>query len=210
VVQVESTGQVRGDASIDLQGAATRAQAQLILTNIDLKQIDQRLHSTHINGSAKVQTAANQTILTQAQLSDGKARLNTELSYDLNKVLLSLSKFELQAEDSRLEAKGEIGFSGNQVFHFKGNLSNFDPARWMATPGGRLQADFSTDGQLQPRLQLQVKLPALQGQYAGQPVQGNVDLQWRQDQQLMLRQMDLRWGKNVLKGQGAWGLWATC
>jgi hypothetical protein len=124
VVQVESTGQVRGDASLDLQGAATRAQAQLSLTNIDLKQIDQRLHSTHINGSAKVQTAANQTILTQAQLSDGKARLNTELSYDLNKVLLSLSKFELQAEDSRLEAKGEIGFSGNQVFHFKGNLSN--------------------------------------------------------------------------------------
>lgn len=205
VVQVESTGQVRGDVSLDLQGAATRAQAQLSLTNIDLKQIDQRLHSTRINGSAKVQTAANQTILTQAQLSDGKARLNTELSYDLNKVVLSLSKFELQAEDSRLEAKGEIGFSGNQVFHFKGNLSNFDPARWMATPGGRLQADFSTDGQLQPRLQLQAKLPALQGQYAGQPVQGNVDLLWRQDQQLTLRQMDLRWGKNVLKGQGAWG-----
>ncbi|MBR7793482.1 translocation/assembly module TamB domain-containing protein [Undibacterium sp. FT147W] len=205
VVQVESTGQLRGDVSLDLQGAATRAQAQLSLTNIDLKQIDQRLHSTRINGSAKVQTAANQTILTQAQLIDGKARLNTELSYDLNKVVLSLSKFELQAEDSRLEAKGEISFSGNQVFHFKGNLSNFDPARWMATPGGRLQADFSTDGQLQPRLQLQAKLPALQGQYAGQPVQGNVDLLWRQDQQLTLRKMDLRWGKNVLKGQGAWG-----
>ncbi|MBK1890498.1 translocation/assembly module TamB domain-containing protein [Undibacterium sp. 14-3-2] len=205
VVQVESKGQIRGDASLDLQGTATRAHAQLSLTNIDLNQIDQRLHTTHINGSAQVQTAANQTILTQAQLNDGKARLNAELTYDLNKVLLSLSKFELQAEDSRLDAKGEIAFSGNQVFHFKGNLSNFDPARWMTTPAGRLQAEFSTDGQLQPRLQLQAKLPALHGQYAGQAVQGNVDLQWRQDQQLMLRQLDLRWGKNVLKGQGAWG-----
>lgn len=205
MVQAGSQGQIRGDASLELQAGATRAQAQLSLTNIDLKQIDQRLHSTNINGSAKVQTAPDQTILTQAQLTDAKARLNTELSYDLNKLVLSLSKFELQAEESRLEAKGEIAFSGNQVFHVKGHLSNFDPARWVAAPAGRLQAEFSSYGQLQPRVQLQFRMPALQGQYAGEPVQGNVDLQWRQDQQLMLRQMDLRWGKNTLKGQGAWG-----
>ena len=100
---------------------------------------------------------------------------------------------------------GDISFTGSQAFHFKASIKDFDPARWTSTEPGRLQAELSAQGQLHPRLNLEVHLPQLQGQYAGQALQASADIRWLQDQQLQVNQLTLNWADNNLTAQGNWG-----
>ncbi|MFZ6658303.1 translocation/assembly module TamB domain-containing protein [Undibacterium sp. TJN19] len=205
----KTAGKALGNAHVSWKAQQLAADVQLAVSNIDLKQIDQRLHASNIKGQLSAQTSAqtakDHVINLQAQLQDARASLKADASYHTEKLLLNLSKFDLQAEDSHLQGTGEISFEGKQAFKLKASLKNFDPARWVATQPGRLQADFSADGQIQPRLNVQLNLPQLQGQYAGQTVQCSLDMRWLQDQQLQVKQLDLHWGKNALNAQGNWG-----
>ncbi|MBC3911357.1 translocation/assembly module TamB domain-containing protein [Undibacterium umbellatum] len=204
-VQLAGKGKLHGEADINWQAADLQADLKLNLVNIDLNQIDQRLHASNIQGKFFAQTAKDKSIKLQAKLQDARASLNAEASYQHEKLLLKLDKIDLQAEDAHLQGTGDISFAGKQVFNLKASLKDFDPARWVATPAGRLQADFSAHGQLLPRLDVQANLQQLQGQYAGQAVQAGMDMRWLQDQQLQVKQLDLRFGKNTLTGQGNWG-----
>ncbi|MFZ6759141.1 translocation/assembly module TamB domain-containing protein [Undibacterium sp. Ji50W] len=204
-VQLNGNGKLQGDARLSWANAELAADVQLILSNVDLAQIDQRLHASQIKGKLFAQTGKDKIIQLQAQLTDAKASLKADATYHGVTQLLSLDKFDLQAEDAHLQGAGDIAFSGKQAFKLKARLTNFDPARWLATPAGNLQAAFSLQGEISPRLNLQVSMPQLQGQYAGQTVQSSLELQWLQDQQVRVKQMDLRWGKNTLTGQGNWG-----
>ena len=204
-VQLAGKGKLQGEADVNWQAAQLQADLKLNLSNIDLNQIDQRLHVSNIKGQFSAQTAKDKSVKLQAKLQDARASLNAEASYHNEKLLLNLDKFDLQAEDAHLQGTGDISFAGKQVFNVKASLKDFDPARWVATPAGRLQADFSARGQLSPRLDIQVNLQQLQGQYAGQAVQAGMDMRWLQDQQLQVKQLDLRFGKNTLTGQGNWG-----
>ncbi|MFZ6870451.1 translocation/assembly module TamB domain-containing protein [Undibacterium sp. Di27W] len=204
-VQLAGKGKLQGDADINWQAAQVQADLKLALANIDLHQIDQRLHASNIQGKFFAQTARDSSINLQAQLQDTRASLKAEASYHHEKLLLDLHKFDLQAEDAHLQGAGDISFAGKQAFKLKASLKDFDPARWVATPAGRIQAEFSAHGQLSPRLDVQVNLQQLQGQYAGQPVQAGMDMRWLQDQQIQVKQLDMRLGKNTLTGQGNWG-----
>ncbi|MFZ6712907.1 translocation/assembly module TamB domain-containing protein [Undibacterium sp. TC9W] len=204
-VQLAGKGKLQGQADVNWQAAQLQADLKLNLANIDLNQIDQRLHASNIKGQFSAQTAKDKSINLQAQLQDARASLKAEASYHPEKLLLDLNKFDLQAENAHLQGAGDISFAGKQVFNIKASLKDFDPARWVATPAGRLQADFSARGQLSPRLDVQVNLQQLQGQYAGQPVQAALDARWLQDQQLQVRQLDAHFGKNTVTAQGNWG-----
>ncbi|MBC3921043.1 translocation/assembly module TamB domain-containing protein [Undibacterium sp. CY18W] len=204
-VQLNGNGKLQGDARLSWVNAELAADVQLSLSNVDLAQIDQRLHASQIKGKLSAQTDKDKIIHLQAQLTDTKASLKADGTYHGVTQLFSLDKFDLQAEDAHLQGSGDIAFSGKQAFKLKANLSNFDPARWIATPAGNLQAAISLQGEISPRLNLQISVPQLQGQYAGQVVQSSLDLQWLQDQQVRVRQLDLHWGKNTLTGQGNWG-----
>lgn len=206
--RLNGNGQIGGQAQFSWQGGMPQAEAQLSLAGVDLRQIDQRLQTSHIQGQLQAHSAPDQRIQLQASLNDSKqggARLQAAASYQPEQMLLSLRQFELQADAARLQGQGEFAFGGVQGFRFQGNLVNFDPARWLASPAGKLQATFNVQGQLQPRLQLQASLPQLQGQYGGQPLQARLDLRWLAGQQLQVKQGELHWGKNSLNAQGAWG-----
>ncbi|MBI3285754.1 MAG: translocation/assembly module TamB domain-containing protein [Burkholderiales bacterium] len=203
-LQLPGQGAVSGHA-LWQWGAGPRGEAQLTLAGVDLRQIDSRLHASKIRGSLQAHSAAAHAVALQAHLSDGVASLQAEGVYQAAPALLTFSKLDLRADDSHLQGQGDIAFGGAQAFHFKGSLLNFDPARWLAAPAGRLQAQFSGQGQLQPRLQLQASLPQLQGHYAGQALQAKLDLRWLAGQQLQLNHFDLHWGKNALTAHGAWG-----
>ncbi|MFZ6689087.1 translocation/assembly module TamB domain-containing protein [Undibacterium sp. SXout11W] len=201
-IQLAGDGVARGDAQVNWHAKHAKADAHIQLTNIDLLKIDQRLRHTQINGEITAQT--NGQIQVQAQLRDKGTLLNTELSYDIQKQLLLLKQIKLVSQDSHVDGQGDMTFAGNQAFHFKGSILNFDPSRWVDVPSGHLQAELNTSGHLLPQTLVSVSLPRLQGQYAGQTVLGNFDLQW-QAAQLQIHQMDLRWGSNHLNAQGAWG-----
>lgn len=204
-MQLAGKGKLQGEADVNWQTAQLQADLKLNLVNIDLNQIDQRLHVSNIKGQFSAQTTKDKSVKLQAKLQDARASLNAEASYQHEKLLLNLDKFDLQAEDAHLQGAGDISFAGKQLFNLKASLKDFDPARWVATPAGRLQADFRARGQLSPRLDVQVNLQQLQGQYAGQSVQAGMDMRWLQDQQLQVKQLDLRFGKNTVTGQGNWG-----
>ncbi|MDE2428923.1 MAG: translocation/assembly module TamB domain-containing protein [Burkholderiales bacterium] len=212
-IALNGNGSVAGHAEVQWKENKPTADVQLQLSDIDLKQLDQRLHSSRIKGSVNVQTAsqtatkstAQASVLMQAQLSDGQASLHAEAGYQHTNGLLTLSKFDWQAANAHIKGQGELALNGLQAYSFQGSLSNFDPARWLDTPPGHLQAEFSAKGQLQPQLQLHFTLPRLQGDYAGNPVKGSADLQWQRGQQVQVRQFDLQWGKNQLDAKGAWG-----
>lgn len=204
-MQLAGKGKLQGEADINWQAAELQADLKLNLANVDLNQIDQRLHTSNIKGQFSAQTAKDKSVKLQAKLQDARASLNAEASYQHNKMLLILDKFDLQAEDAHLQGAGDISFADKQVFNLKASLKDFDPAHWVATPAGRLQADFTARGQLAPKLDVQVILQQLQGQYAGQSVQAGMDARWLQDQQLQVKQLDFCFGKNTLTGQGNWG-----
>ena len=201
-IQFAGDGAARGDAQVDWQTKQAKADARIQLKNIDLLKIDQRLRHTQMSGEITAQT--NGQIQVQAQLRDQDALLNTELTYDIQPQLLTLKQVRLVSKDSHVEGLGDITFAGNQAFHFKGRIVNFDPSKWVDAPSGHLGAELNTSGQLLPQMRVAVSLPHLEGQYAGQIVQGSFDVLW-QSQQLQIHQMDLRWGSNHVNAQGAWG-----
>lgn len=204
-VQLAGRGKLQGDARVQWPGGKLQAELDVNLANIDLKQIDQRLRSSDIQGKFSAHTAKDHSINMQAHLRDARASLQAEASYRHDKQLLSFSKIDLQAEQTQLQGAGDISFAGQQLFHVKANLKDFDPARWVDTQPGRLQAELTAQGQLHPRLLLEAKLTQLQGQYAGQSVQGLADIRWQQDRQLQVRQLDVNWGNNSLSAEGNWG-----
>ncbi|MEB0030858.1 translocation/assembly module TamB domain-containing protein [Undibacterium sp. RTI2.1] len=230
LLQLMGKGKISGAAQIQFTTSAFPiVDTRLEVSEVDLSQIDTRIRPTQIKGTIQAQTRAQKDgdhqITFQAQLHDPRASLNVDASYQpgssgqteakdkttaqtktqtISKI--TLAKLELLAADSRLQGQGEIILSGTvQPFNFKGVIQNFDPSRWIAAPTGKISADFLVAGQLQPKLDVSVQLPSLQGQYAGQALSGAIDARWQQDAALTLHKLDVHWGKNGVTGSGAWG-----
>lgn len=197
-------GEVQGGGKIQFSNSSFRADARLKLANVDLKALHPALRSTHIQGELSLRTDAQQVMQLSTQLKDAQAVLKADAGYDIRQQLLTLSSLHLQAGQAQLEGKGTLALRGEQAFHFAGNLGHFNPAYWADTEAGELHAGIRVDGRLTPDVQLQVKLPQLQGQYAGQPVQAEAEFMWLHEQ-LRVSRLDLRWGDNHLSGHGVAG-----
>ncbi|MCU6435641.1 translocation/assembly module TamB domain-containing protein [Undibacterium sp. Jales W-56] len=219
-MQLAGKGRVAGAAQVQLLSSGLPLiDARFDVSDVDLAQLDRRIQPTQLKGHIQAQSKPDHRINFQAQLSDPRASLNAEASYqpelktEPKKVgttteqaaLVRLTKFDLTSAGSRLQAQGEIVLSGALRFNAKGSMQHVDPARWVKVPAGNINADFSASGQLQPKLDVALHLSALQGQYAGQNLAGVIDGRWQQDLALTINQLDLHWGKNTLTGQGIWG-----
>lgn len=227
-VQLAGNGSVSGHANIRLPlplSGPPLVESNFNVSGLNLARLDKRIQATQIAGSLQMQTSVKDAakkipgvILNfQAQLRDPRASLKVDANYlvdadseknsadSKNNSILRLTQFELLAADSRVQGKGEINFSGQQQFKFQGNLKRFDPSRWLKLPAGRFDADLLLDGQLQPRVKLNVQLPHVTGAYAGQGVAGAMDASWQQDVAVSVKKLDLQWGKNTIHAHGIWG-----
>lgn len=213
-IKLPGNAKLSGDARIQIQAVGLPlVTSRFNLSGIDLAQLDLRLQKTKLGGSVQMQTHTGDNSTTvlemQTRLSEPRASLTAEASYQLDAAgsdgLLKLTKFELLAASSRIQGQGEMSFANQQAFNFKGELRRFDPSRWVAGPGGSIDADLSVRGQLLPKLSLRLQLPRLQGAYAGQPLAGAAELNWLDNAVLELPKLDLHWGRNVINGRGVWG-----
>ncbi len=226
-VQLSGNGKVVGHADIQIPATGLPLiDANFNVNGINLAQLDKRIQSTQIAGAIHAQTSVivdaqktSRTVLAfQAQLKDPRASLKIDANYLMgegeldsksangkNNTMLKLTQFELIAADSRVQGKGEIDFSGTQKFNFQGNLKRFDPSRWLKMPAGHIDAEMVLTGQLQPNLTLNVQLPRVAGDYAGQAMSGAMDVRWQRDIAVTVKKLDLHWGKNMLNAHGIWG-----
>ncbi len=220
-VRVSGNGKLIGQANVKMaEKGLPLVDANFKLDAINLAQLDSRIRPTQITGLIHAATTtrheekkSDSTVVNfQAQLQDPRASLKIDANYvigngksDKNNSALRLNRFELIAADSHLQGKGEIDFSENQKFNLQGDVVRFDPSRWVKLPAGHIDADVQLTGQLKPKLFLDVQLPHVSGEYAGQTLSGVVDAIWQEGQTISFKKMDLHWGKNTINAQGAWG-----
>lgn len=224
-LRVSGNGKMVGQANVKMaERGLPLVDANFKLDGINLAQLDSRIRPTQISGLIHAETTTlhdekkpgstvvNGGVKFQAQLQDPRARLKIDANYkinteknDKNNSLLRLNRFELIAADSHVLGKGEIDFSEAQKFNLQAEVARFDPARWMKLPAGHIDAGVQLTGQFKPTFMLNVQLPQVRGEYAGQALSGAIDASWQDGVAIAVKKMDLHWGKNFLNAQGVWG-----
>lgn len=209
-IELAGNGKIQGGANIKIpQSGVPLVSSHFVLSGVDLKQLDRRLQTSKISGVLEAHSAADKQLKLQAQLQDPRASLKLEASYPLDandqEGVLRLSSLELRAQRSRLSGHGEMRLSQKRTFSFQGELREFNPARWLQGPPGQINAQLMLSGQITPKLILNIQVPQLQGEYAGQALSGRLAADWQQDVALQVKELDFRWGKNTINAHGNWG-----
>lgn len=219
LVRLSGNGRMLGQINIVIPNhGLPLVEANMKLDAINLAQIDGRVKATQISGviHADTVTANNgkigvATILNfQAHLQDPRASLKLDANYQIDDAtvakqnsILRLTRFELNAADSHVQGKGEVDFSAERKFNFQAGLTRFDPSHWIKMPAGHIDADIAVNGHLTPKLFINIQLPRIAGEYAGQPLSGEFDASWQEASALSVKKADLRWGKNNLTAHGS-------
>lgn len=202
---IEGNGQ--GDFSLPAQ---TQLNATLSVKDVNLLSIDSRLHPTLIKGQIQVQTKeqskGGKQIDFQAQLNDPLASLQADATLLLGAhPKLQLKTIELMSEQSQLKAQAEFDWGDRPAFKMQGKLSQFDPARWVKAPQGRLDGEFVAAGTWEPEWQVQLNVPRVSGELAGQGLTGVAQVHWQEQRLLKVDQMQWQWGRNTLQANGSLG-----
>ena len=207
----------KSEASTASETSATRSahvlpsvNALLSVVNLDLLQLDGRLKKTQLSGKADVaSTKAGMQI--KLDLTENQARFGANLvaqaalGQDLK---IDLKQFSLSSNDAKLSVKGKFDLQGKQAFELVGEAQNFNPARWIDVPAGRIGSHFSVAGQLQQGWLVDAKVAELSGQFAGLNLQGQSDAVAQEGQLLSIKKLEFNWGKNHLSASGNWQLGA--
>lgn len=199
-------------AQIKLQLRAAKLpllDSKLVLKDLNLAQIDSRMRESRIQGEVQLQAKAEQGIDFQAQLTEPRANLNAEASFIFSRAgdsgLLRFKRLELQAEQARLNASGEVHFDGERAFKMQAKMTQFDPAHWWLAPHGRIDGDIHLSGNLAGKTTVKLRIPSLTGELAGQKILAVGQADWQQSSLLKLDQLQVQWGSNRLSANGALG-----
>ncbi|MBX9868368.1 MAG: hypothetical protein K2X63_01085, partial [Burkholderiaceae bacterium] len=217
--QAGAHGSLSGSVNIQTptEGAAI-VDAKLDLKNVDLSQIDSRIQASNIAGALQMQTDNHHVLHFQTQLKDPHANLEANAQLQLQSgqpdygvlkveklVLDDLVHKQSGERGSRLSAQGEVNIFNQREFRVRGEMQNFNPARWLKSPAGQLNASWNASGKISPQLSLQIIAPQITGHYAEQKVVGEIDLQWQQGRAVFIRQLALQLGANHLQAKGTLG-----
>lgn len=199
-----------GDAQLELKPHALPVlDAHLKASEIDLLHFDSRLRHTQIKGELQIQTKRERFIDFQVQASDARNRLDGKASFEFNAAgnngSLHVEKVELQADQSLFSGSGDINFEAKQPFQLQGTLTQFNPALWSTLPAGKLDTEIKLNGTLAPKVNLQLQLSQLEGEFAAHKVAGQAKLNWIEDQLLSVDTLDLHWGQNSFVASGVVG-----
>ncbi|WP_369959328.1 translocation/assembly module TamB domain-containing protein [Pseudomonas benzenivorans] len=136
----------------------------------------------------------------QLQGPAGDFNLQSPLSGDLRQ--LFLPDLRLQAGQGRATGQLSLGFAEGLRWDARLQLSDLDPAYWLAELPGRLAGPLNSSGELQQgRLRLEADID-LDGRLRGQPARLQAQASGA-GEHWTLRRIDLRLGDNRIQGSGA-------
>lgn len=143
----------------------------LLAQQIDLNTLYQPLHATHLDGKLDMAVTAQRQTL-HAVLN--QANYNMDLAAIYQQQRLSITSAKLFKDSSSLIFSGELNLSGSRKFSAQGQLNRFNPAQFGHFPVARINADFNTQGQLQPQLQTRLQLAINRSRYNNAPLSGHL------------------------------------
>jgi translocation and assembly module TamB len=194
---ISGGGTLNGDAhwakdtlTLDLQAA-----------RVDAARLVSSLRPTRLAGPVLATITAEKQSL-QLKLTEPRFTTKAEVVHAADTISVPL--LELTAGDSRLKASGELSLNKAKGFRIAGELTRFDPSRFMKTPAALINSQFTGQGQLAPRPLLDAKFEITDSRFAGQPLSGRGDfrLDWPR---IPRADVTLNAGVNHLLLKGAYG-----
>lgn len=189
----------------ELSGQASllgeRYQARFQTAGLDLGALHGSLKATRLAGTIEVDGAGGGQ---RFRLNLADRRFSYALDASLKASRLSVHQAQVQAGRSRLEAEGELDFSGRQTFESRLRLSDFDPSAWGDFPAATLNASGAANGAIRPDWRVQAHLDLANSRLAGQPLSGNLAGELGQDG-LAHARGELALGRNQVSFSGGLG-----
>ncbi len=174
---------------------------ELEAQRVDAAQLVGQLQATRLNGPMRLQLAqARQSV--DLRLSDARFTLQAQASHAAGRV--DLRQLELAAGDARLRLGGQLETAGNRTFSVEGELSRFDPSRFVRVPAASLNGTLNASGRLAPQPVIDGRFVLRDSRFADQPISGDGQLAvaWPRISRADIR---LLTGTNRLETRGAFG-----
>ncbi len=190
-------GRILGAGKWHDQGLDLHLSAQ----QIDLNALYRPLHATHLNGKLDMRMNAQQQTL-NATLNQANYNMDVAATYQQQRLTITSAK--LRKDTSALTFTGELALAGSRKFSAQGKLSRFNPAQFGRYPVASINAEFTTQGQIQPQLQTRLQLAISNSLYNNAPLSGHATLQIAK-QRLWNSTAQFQLGNNKLNLQGSFG-----
>lgn len=170
-------------------------------TGLDAAALVSRLRPSRLGGSLTATLSSDRQTL-HSKLSDPRFALKINAQQAAGTV--TLATLELAAGDSLLKAAGELKLKQALAFNLAGELSRFDPSRFIKAPAALINSRFKAQGKLQPQAQLDAHFEISNSRLAGAALTGHGDirLDWPH---LSHADISLSAGSNHLQAKGAHG-----
>lgn len=166
-ILLNQRGRIAGSGRWHHQGL----DLHLLARQIDLNTLYQPLHATHLDGKLDMAVTAQRQTL-HAVLA--QANYNMDLTANYQQQRLSITSAKIFKDSSSLIFSGELNLSGTRKFSAQGQLNRFNPAQFGHFPVAGINADFSTQGALQPHLQTRLQLTINNSHYNNAPLSGHL------------------------------------
>ena len=197
------SAQLSGDGKLIGKGRWQNNQLSLDLqaANLDSASLVSRLRPTRLNGPLLASVSIDQQAI-ETTLSDQRFALKIDARHAAGTV--NLPTLELSAGNSLLKASGELLLDQNMPFKLAGELSRFDPSRFLKAPAALINSRFKGQGKLEPRPQVDAHFEISDSRLAGEILagQGNIRIDWPR---VPRADILLKLGANQLKASGAYG-----
>lgn len=191
-------GKIAGSGQWHDNGLDLHLQAQ----QIDLHALMLSLHPTQLHGQLAMRMNA-QLQQFSAQLAQANYLIDIVGTYQQQHLTISSAK--LRNGKSSLDFKGEMALTGTRNFSAQGRLIEFNPAQFGRYPVARINASFTTAGEIQPQLQTRLQLNIHNSSFNNAPLQGQASL-FIAKQRLWNSHAQFQLGRNLLGLQGSFGM----
>jgi translocation and assembly module TamB len=184
-----------------------RGQWQIFLQakQLNLKGIDSRLRTTHLNGSVHLIQEADNTNLRIALSESWRSKsLQIHAEASLKKSLLTVRSAKLSLGDAVADISGDVQLSGIQKFDVRGDVKHLKLAelgKFSYLPDIALTGRFDLKGQRYPGLQLALDFSVTDSRIGRHAVNGEGKLQLNKNL-LRISDLELRAGDNLLQANG--------
>ncbi len=140
-------GNVRGDASFDVEHGTT--SATLALAGVDLRALHSALAASRVSGTLRARVDADAQAY-EGDLADRARGLALDFAARVADRRVALSRARLTAAAGTLQGRGELALDGARAFTFRGTATRFDPSRLGRFPAASLEGTLALDGHLEP------------------------------------------------------------